>query len=181
MNIELWILDALQGLHSPIMDRVMVGISTLGNAGMIWILLAVVLLIRKKTRPLGCVLAVSLFVDVILCNAILKNLFARPRPFTVNTMVDLLVAKPKDYSFPSGHTAASFTAVFALWCAKERHGLFWSTLGLAVLIAFSRMYLYVHYPTDILGGVLVGGIAGYAGARIVEMIRNKVMKTQAEK
>lgn len=178
MTIELWILDALQGLHNPVMDQVMVCISTLGNAGMIWIVLAVVLLFGKKTRPLGCVLAAALLVDVVLCNAILKHLFARPRPFTVNTMVELLVAKPKDYSFPSGHTAASFTAVSALWCAKERRGLFWGVLVLAVLIAFSRMYLYVHFPTDILGGVAVGLLAGFAGARLVAWIRNRIHRQE---
>ena len=111
----------------------------------------------------------ALVVDVLLCNIVLKNLVARTRPYDVNTGVHLLVAKLHDYSFPSGHTAASFTAVVALSFAGEKRA--WkAALVLACLIAFSRMYLYVHYPTDVLGGVLVGIAAGYGGYRVVKAL-----------
>ena len=108
----------------------------------------------------------ALVVDALLCNVILKPLVARIRPYDVNTAVQLLVSKPVDYSFPSGHTAASFASVVALFMAGERK--LWKTaLVLAVLIAFSRLYLYVHYPTDVLGGLILGLIAGYLGSRLI--------------
>lgn len=146
-------------------------ITKLGNGGMIWILLTVILLLIPKTRKSGAALLAALCVDLILCNGILKNLVARTRPFDVNTGIQLLIAKPADFSFPSGHTAAAFAAVTALWLCKQRAGkwLLWKpALLLAAVIAFSRLYLYVHYPTDILGGILVGAAAGYAGHWLVE-------------
>lgn len=98
-----------------------------------------------------------------------KNLFHRVRPYDIRTSIELLVKRPLDYSFPSGHTAASFTAVVALSFAGEKRA--WkAALVLACLIAFSRMYLYVHYPTDVLGGVLVGIAAGYGGYRVVKAL-----------
>ena len=137
-------------------------ITRLGDAGMVWILLAVILLVIPKTRKYGLVLMTALCVDLVLCNGILKNLFARIRPCDINTQVQLLIARPDDFSFPSGHTAASFTAVTALYLSGEKK-LWKPALMLACLIAFSRLYLYVHYPTDILGGILVGIAAGYIG------------------
>ena len=112
--------------------------------------------------------------DTIMCvitklgNAgMMKNLVGRIRPFDVNTSIQLLVARPHDYSFPSGHTAASFTAAMALYLAGENK-MWKPALVLAVLIAFSRLYLYVHYPTDILGGIITGCIAAYIGYRLEE-------------
>lgn len=133
--------------------------------GLIGILLAAVLLLRRKTRKTGEILAAALVVDVLLCNGLLKHLFHRVRPCDVNTAVSLLVSRPTDYSFPSGHTAASFAAVAALYLAGARR-LWKPALVLGMLIAFSRLYLYVHYPSDILGGVLVGLFAGWVGSRI---------------
>ena len=149
-------------------------ITKLGNVGAIWILLGIVLLLIPKTRKSGCIVLTALVLDVILCNGVLKHLVARVRPCEVNRDVVLLIARPTDYSFPSGHTAASFAAVTALYLTLYINN--WSggpiliawenklwkwVLVLAVLIAFSRLYLYVHYPTDILGGILVGIFCGY--------------------
>ena len=114
MNIELSILDWIQTLHTPFLDKIMVFITRLGDAGIIWIMLSIVLLLIPKTRKSGAVMVVALVVDVLLCNIVLKNLVARTRPYDVNTGVHLLVAKLHDYSFPSGHTAASFASVTAL-------------------------------------------------------------------
>ena len=143
--MEIQILNWLQSLHTPILDKIMQLITHLGDMGIIWIILTIVMLLIPKTRKSGVIMAAALIVDVILCNVILKNLIARVRPYDVNTAVQVLVAKPKDFSFPSGHTAA---------------------LALAILIAFSRMYLYVHYPTDILGGVIFGSLSAWIGYRI---------------
>lgn len=166
MNIELSILDWFQTLHTPFLDKIMVFITRLGDAGIIWIVLSIVLLLIPKTRKSGAVMVVALVVDVLLCNIVLKNLVARTRPYDVNTGVHLLVAKLHDYSFPSGHTAASFASVTALYLAGEKK-LWKFVLVLACLIAISRLYLYVHYPTDVLGGILFGVISGYLGYRKV--------------
>lgn len=170
MGFEFEILDFLQGIRTPVCDAFMCAVSRLGDAGMIWILLTILLLLIPGTRKSGAVLAAALCVDVILCNGILKNLVARIRPYDVNTSIQLLVAKPTDFSFPSGHTAASFTAVTALYFAGEKK-LWKGSLVLACLIAFSRMYLYVHYPTDVLGGIVIGIVAGAAGFFVVEKWR----------
>ena len=166
MNIELSILDWIQTLHTPFLDKIMVFITRLGDAGIIWIVLSIVLLLIPKTRKSGAVMVAALVVDVLLCNIVLKNLVARTRPYDVNTGVHLLVAKLHDYSFPSGHTAASFASVTALYLAGEKK-LWKFALVLACLIAISRLYLYVHYPTDVLGGILFGVISGYLGYRKV--------------
>ena len=166
MNIELSILDWIQTLHTPFLDKIMVFITRLGDAGIIWIVLSIVLLLIPKTRKSGAVMVAALVVDVLLCNIVLKNLVARTSPYDVNTGVHLLVAKLHDYSFPSGHTAASFASVTALYLAGEKK-LWKFALVLACLIAISRLYLYVHYPTDVLGGILFGVISGYLGYRKV--------------
>ena len=166
MNIELSILDWIQTLHTPFLDKIMAFITRLGDAGIIWIVLSIVLLLIPKTRKSGAVMVAALVVDVLLCNIVLNNLVARTRPYDVNTGVHLLVAKLHDYSFPSGHTAASFASVTALYLAGEKK-LWKFALVLACLIAISRLYLYVHYPTDVLGGILFGVISGYLGYRKV--------------
>lgn len=177
MGIEIGILDWIQSIRSPVVDMLMTFITRLGNAGAVWIVLAVILLIIPKTRRSGAVLAAALCVDAVLCNGILKTLFGRIRPYDVNTSVRLLIARPADFSFPSGHTAVSFAAVTALMMAGE--GKLWKpALVIAVLIAFSRLYLYVHYPTDILGGIIVGGAAGYIGYLIAERLGQWKKKCQ---
>lgn len=167
--MELRFLDFLQTIHTPLLDKILAFITSLGNAGIIWIVLAVVLLILPKTRKTGIIVAAALLMDLVLCNLILKNLVARMRPYDVNTAIAILIKKPLDFSFPSGHTAASFAAMTALFLAKMKKAWI-AALVLAVLIAFSRLYFYVHYPTDVLGGVVVGILSGIIGYAIVEKI-----------
>lgn len=184
--IELGILDWIQTLHTPFLDAFMSAFTKLGDAGIIWILLTLVLLLFPKTRKTGLVLMAALLVDVVLCNGILKNLVARTRPFDVNTAVSLLVAKPRDFSFPSGHTAASFASIAALYLVNRdgtRLGapvrltnILWKVaLVVGCLLAFSRLYLYVHFPTDILGGILVGILSGYLGYQICIRLESRRM------
>ena len=134
-------------------------------------LLAAVLLLLWKHRWTGMSLSFALILDLICCNIVLKPLVGRVRPFLVNTAVELLTAPPADASFPSGHTAASFAAVFALRASGSP--LWKPALVLAAGIAFSRLYLYVHWPTDVLGGILVGAAAGWAGARLADALRRR--------
>ena len=129
-------------------------------------------------------LAAALCLDAIICNILLKPMVCRIRPCDVNQTVQLIIARPADYSFPSGHTAASFAAVAALYFAGAKK--WWKiTLPLAILMAFSRMYLYVHYPTDVLGGMIVGCAAGYFGnrlaAHLIRSWRQKMKKPEDRK
>ena len=162
-EMDLSILDWIQShLRCGILDHIVPVITMLGEAGWIWILLAVVLLARKNTRKLGIAVAISLVLDLILCNLLLKPIVARPRPFTFRPELTLLVKAPRDFSFPSGHTAASFAAASALLFSKHKSWI--PATVLAALIALSRLYLYVHYPTDVLAGVAVGVLCGFFGA-----------------
>lgn len=167
MPFELSILDFIRThLQCGFMDTVMPIITKLGDGGFIWIIGSAVMLILPKTRKIGVAMAVSLILEVICCNIILKPLVARVRPCDVNTAVSLLIARPTDYSFPSGHTGASFAAASAMFFGKNR--LWIPAAAIAVLIAFSRLYLYVHYPSDVLAGALLGTMLGWLGNLAVE-------------
>ena len=147
-------------LVCPALDFLMPKITLLGNGGAIWLLAAVVLLITKKYRRYGVFLLAGLAAGVLTGNVILKHLIARPRPCWLDTSVPLLIANPTDYSFPSGHTLSSVIGATILTRADRRFG--YAVIPLAVLIAFSRLYLYVHFPTDILGAVILGVAIGLA-------------------
>ena len=157
------------------MDWFWKAVTHLGDGGVFWILLGIILLFSKKTRPAGVAALLALLVGALLTNVCLKNFVARIRPYEVVEGLRLMIERQRDYSFPSGHTAASFASVTALYLAGEKK--MWKVaLVLAVLIALSRLYLYVHYPTDIIGGVIFGSLSGYLGYKIVEWIQKKKIK-----
>lgn len=159
MSFEFVILDYIHKLHSPIGDFFFKNFTRLGDSGIIWIVFIIGFLIYPKTRKLGIVLAISIIIEVIICNGILKPLVARIRPYELNTAITLLIDKQKDYSFPSGHSSAAFSFAVPLMILGLKK--FWvPALVFAVLMAFSRMYLYVHYPTDIIGGMVIGTFSG---------------------
>lgn len=156
--MEIDILNYIQTLRTPIGDVLMPFISSLGNGGFVWIVLDIALIIIPKTRKAGIVVAFAIILDVLLCNGLLKPLVARIRPCNVVKNVNMLNPIPKDFSFPSGHTAVSFAVTSALYFCKNK--IWIPSALLSLLIAFSRMYLYVHYPSDILGGVVLGILVG---------------------
>ena len=154
------ILDWFQSIRTPFGDWLMPLVTFFGEAGWAWIALAAVLLIIPKTRRVGAVLALALILDLIVTDLVIKNIFARPRPFEQQPgAVDLLVDPPWGHSFPSGHTAAAFAAVSALYFSRSR--LWIPALCLASAIAMSRLYLFVHFPTDVLAGMIIGIVIGY--------------------
>lgn len=152
--MELQILYAINNLHNLILDKIMIAITSLGNGGIIWIALAIFLICIKKTRKCGILMLISMFLGLLIGNGIIKNCVARSRPCWIDTNIPLLIPNPKDYSFPSGHTMVSFEAAVMIILHNKKWGTF--SLILAILIAFSRMYLFVHFPTDILGGAILG-------------------------
>lgn len=174
-EFEFSILNWIQ-MHcrSAALDVLMPAVSYICSHGEVWILLAVVMLCFKKTRRSGLVVSVALLLDLLCCNIILKPLIARIRPCDVNTAITLLVSRPRDYSFPSGHAASSFAAVGALKASGCR--LWIPAFILALAICFSRLYLYVHWPSDVLGGVLLGTLLGFAAQRIVISLERRRLR-----
>jgi undecaprenyl-diphosphatase len=169
---EFGILYFLQSLHTPWLDVLMKEITSLGDHGMFWILTGVVLLCFKKTRLMGLCVILSLAAGLLIGNTFLKNMIARERPCWIDNSVPLLINNPRDYSFPSGHTLASFEGAVSIWLYNRKWGT--AALILAALIGFSRMYLFVHFPSDVLGGLVLGILIAVLVHFIVE--RGKISK-----
>jgi len=143
-----------------VLDRVFPFITGLGNIGIVWILIALILMIRKKTRRYGILMLIALGIGAIVGQGIIKHLVQRPRPFILDSSVKLLISAPRDTSFPSGHSAAAATGAYMLCRMNKAAGI--PAVILALLIAFSRMYLYVHFPSDVIAGLLLGVFTGWA-------------------
>ena len=170
-----FILDWIQShLRCGLLDIVIPIITSLGNGGAIWILCSITLLIFPKTRRAGASILVALILETLCCNLFLKPFVARARPCDVNTAVNLLIARPKDFSFPSGHTGSAFAATAALYFEKSR--LWIPAVVLSTLIAFSRLYLYVHYPSDVFAGMMIGIMSGWVGNSITQLMKRQFYK-----
>ncbi len=150
------------------MDFIMKNISTFFNYSIVWMVLGVVLISLKSTRAVGYEIFVALTLELLICNIFVKRISKRARPFTKNDEVNLLINPPKDYSFPSGHTLCAFMCATII----AAH-IFWVGVILfvvAVLVAFSRMYLYVHYPSDVFVGALMGIFIALISNQLVELL-----------
>lgn len=162
------LLQIQQHLRTDMLTPFMKIVTFLGNGGWFWILCAVVLLAVPKTRKTGYAAVLSLIFGVIVTNLLLKNIVARPRPFAEIEALIPLIAKPTDFSFPSGHTTASFAvALVMLRMLPKKIGI--PAVVLAALVAFSRLYLGVHYPTDVLVGFVVALVGSTVAVWIVRM------------
>ena len=159
VSFDLPILDWIAAnLWCPVLDAVMPVITVLGDAGIFWIAVAVLFIFTKKYRKIGIGMMIALMMGLVVCNICLKPMIARIRPYDLNPLVTLIVDAPHDFSFPSGHTAVSFAFAAAAACmGKKAHTL---SLAFACLMGVSRMYLYVHYPTDVLAGAFFGTLCG---------------------
>lgn len=169
--MELEVLYKLQEMHTAFLNPLMIGVTTLGDNGLIWIVIAAILLFFKKTRKCGILMLITMAVCLVLGNLCIKNIVQRPRPFQVDPSVFLLINKPGEYSFPSGHTMHGFAAATMIFLHNRKGGI--AALILASVIAFSRMYLFVHFPTDILGGLIIGALAALVVYHIFYKIKKK--------
>ncbi|MDE7233307.1 MAG: phosphatase PAP2 family protein [Lachnospiraceae bacterium] len=168
-GILLWIQEYLR---NPVLTPILKVITTLGNGGAIWILLTLLILMLPKTRKVGCMMAAALLGTLLINNILLKNLVARIRPYEVIEGLTYIVRRPKEFSFPSGHAGSSFAAAcIMLRRLPKRYGI--PAFVLAVLISLSRLYVGVHYPSDVLFGVISGILISYVAEVIVERLWKK--------
>lgn len=158
-------------MKTSVLDIIMPFLTKLANGGFIWIVIAIVLLISRKYRVHGYKLCVALFAESILCNGILKLLIRRIRPSDVNSAITILINRPMDFSFPSGHTMISFAAATVIFNINKKWGV--GAFVLASLIGFSRLYLYVHYPSDVIVGAIFGVLVGIFALHITDYILSK--------
>lgn len=166
---ELKILDFIRdNLGCAFLDCFMKIVTRFGYLGIFWIATALVLVFTKKYRKTGIAMGVALILGLAIGNGVIKNIFDRMRPYDFKEgMRELLIVKPEhDSSFPSGHSLACFEAATVLMLTDKKLGI--PALVIAILVALSRMYLYVHYPTDVLAGSAFGVLFGFAGYYIVE-------------
>lgn len=154
-QFELEILDFIRGhIRNGFLDAVMPFVTMCGNLGIFWVAFALVISAKAKYRRCSITMLIGLIAGVLIGNLMVKNAVRRDRPCWIIDIQDMLIANPQDFSFPSGHTLSSFCAASILYYYDKRLGI--PSFGVAILIAFSRMYLYVHFPTDIIGGAFLG-------------------------
>lgn len=175
---ELSVLDYIHRFTNPFFDAVMPFVSALCAHGEIWIAVALIMLCFAKTRRTGMAVAFALIFGLVSCNMILKPLVARIRPYEL-TDIQLIVPRLDDYSFPSGHTIASFEAAGAMFFTKSKFTV--PAFVLAILIAFSRLYLYVHFPTDVITSIILGIVFAFIATKLTDFIISKATGIVKEK
>ena len=177
LSFDLPILDWIQAnLQSGFMDTIMPIITKFGDAGLFWMVCAALLAIFPKTRRIGLGMAFAMAMGLLVCNLTLKPLVARIRPYDLQAelgvTINLLNGAMHDFSFPSGHTIASFEAAVVLLKNSKKMGI--PAMILAILIAFSRLYLYVHYPTDVIASIILGSLFALIGDALAGVIAPKL-------
>ena len=164
MDWELDFLHFLQTIHTPQLDKAMLFFTGLGDRFIPIIIFLLVLIIFPKTRKYGVPMAIATAISYLIVNIGIKPFIMRCRPCWLEPEIPLLIPCPQDYSFPSGHTNAFFAMATAINLKNKKLGA--PALLIASLIAFSRLYLFVHWPTDVIGGMITGILSGNIGYRI---------------
>ena len=179
-ELDFRILDFIrEHFSSGPMDAAMKFFTFLGEAGWFWILIGIVLAAIPKTRRTGVTVLAALLLSLIVCNLTIKPLVGRIRPYDLREGIELMIAGPTDFSFPSGHASASCAAAAAIFAYHKKWGA--GALALAAVIAFSRLYLYVHYPSDVLAGSLLGILFGVISYYIVKTVFERIGKKRGSK
>lgn len=174
------ILYAIQNLHCDFLDRFILLLTKIaGSYGEIWLIVAAVLLIFKKIRKSGAAILLSYAIVFIVGQYVLKDMIARPRPCHIDQTIKLLIERPSSYSCPSTHSAWAFAAAASVWLNHRKGSI--AVIIAAVLIAFSRLYLFVHFPTDVLFGIVLGAAAGVGSALLVNKCSKRIAEIIAKK
>jgi undecaprenyl-diphosphatase len=177
VGLVIWALDwkilyAIQGIRNGFFDFIVPLYTTLGEWAIMWIVIGLVMMIFKKYRKCGFFVLVSLLLGLLICNIALKNIIARDRPCYLVPLEFWesikLVGDPSEFSFPSGHSVSSMAAAFTIFLHHKKLGKV--AVALAILMGLSRLYVFVHFPTDVYGGLLIGAAIAYA----VYYIQNKI-------
>ena len=185
LGFDLAVFEWVQGIQNHLLTAIMTTITTLGDEGIIFIVLGLVLLFTKKYRKAGVSILVALVVMLLLNNIVLKELIARPRPFNLDPETyawwhevykypNFNIHQPSSYSFPSGHTSSAFAAAIALLCHDRKLGI--PTTIFAAIMGFSRIYVEVHYCTDVIGGAIVGIIYALLGVLVANLVYHYIEK-----
>ena len=165
--------------RTPILTAIMVFFSTIGNVGLLWIALGIILLFPKRTRRGGFDLLICLALAYIVNDLVIKEIVARVRPYDAIEGLTILVKPLRSFSFPSGHANSSFAAALALTLAFGKKGA-WAYIP-AALIAFSRCYVGVHYPSDVLAGMLVGTLVAWGAFMLLgKFVKTDFIRKKAE-
>ena len=177
ISFDLPVLDWIQAnLQSGFMDKFMPFITKFGDHGTFWMIVAALLFLFPRTRKTGLGMAIAMMIGLLICNVTLKPLVGRIRPYDLQAelgiTIQLLGERMHDFSFPSGHPIASFEAAVVLLKNSKKMGI--PAMILAVLIAFSRLYLYVHYPTDVIVSVILGTLFALIGDALAGLIAPKL-------
>jgi len=141
-------------IHNKYLDIIMPIVTFTGNLGIIWIVMAIALMLDKQYSAIGNLIILTLIISTIVGEGIVKHIVRRVRPCNKQDSIALLSLKPISYSFPSGHTLSSFAVAEMLSMYFTQYKLIF--MSIAFLIALSRLYLYVHYPTDVIAGIIIG-------------------------
>lgn len=168
--VLLWIQASVR---QAVLDPLVCVYTTLGNGGLLWIVLSLVLLCFRPTRRAGLVSLLAMVLGLLCTNVVLKHLVARPRPWLDVAGLIPLVSEPDPNSFPSGHTCAAFASALAWWRTAPKGWMKGTGVVLAVCMGLSRLYVGVHYPSDVLAGALVGSLCGLAAVQLYQWIRKK--------
>ena len=161
-----------ESLRTQALTPAITFITHLGDSGILWILLALALTVFRKTRRIGVACMISMVIGLVITNVIIKNWAARIRPYDFFNDLELIIEKQHDFSFPSGHSTNSFACAWVIFCmSKKRYGV--PALVLAILIALARLYVGVHYPTDVLAGAAIGIISAVCAMKIAKVLRKR--------
>lgn len=171
MTWEFQFLHFMKDLHSPISDTIFSMITKLGDKGIVCIVLALCLILLIKDKRMGLTVCMAVLLEFLVCNILLKNIIARDRPFWTDETLLPIITAPKDFSFPSGHSSVWAAVAASIFYWNKKWGIAAIVTGL--LVAFSRLYLTVHFPTDVCCGIIIGVLAAIISAKIVEQINKK--------
>lgn len=181
-TIDGLILLGIQGLRTPWLDKFMVFFTQLGDHGMLFIALALLLIIVPASRRTGFAAASGLGIGALITSAFLKPIFSRPRPYlTVPGLTNLIDMSRDPNSFPSGHATAAFGVFMAIFLTVDDIRVKVASVFFAVLMGFSRLYVGVHNPSDVIAGALIGTMAACLGVKLVRFLNNKLSELRAKK